>query len=225
MRPSPKASSSRTRSPRSTARPRRSPIPSQIDGLVAISDLAANQVVVTNQFVTQQDSLSTFSQLLKNNEVADHHLGRPDPRRGRPPRARRLREPPRHRRRGDAEGAATRPKASGPTSTASRPGTCTRRCRSSPSARPASSNPARPRPTNPDGTPAGTDDLRPDHLRGAGRRGPADRLGRRRRPLPHARREGLPARRPSRRSTSNAPLPGETQAELTPYGPEGRPQS
>jgi len=44
--------------------------PSQIDGLVAISDLAANQVVVTNQFVTQQESLSTFSQLLKNNEVA-----------------------------------------------------------------------------------------------------------------------------------------------------------
>ena len=44
--------------------------PSEIDGLVAISDLAANQVVVSNQFVTQQDSLSTFSQLLKNNEVA-----------------------------------------------------------------------------------------------------------------------------------------------------------
>jgi pilus assembly protein CpaB len=44
--------------------------PAQIDGLVAISDLAANQVVVTNQFVTQQASLSTFSQLLKNNEVA-----------------------------------------------------------------------------------------------------------------------------------------------------------
>jgi pilus assembly protein CpaB len=44
--------------------------PAQIDGLVAISDLAANQVVVTNQFVTQQESLSTFSQLLKNNEVA-----------------------------------------------------------------------------------------------------------------------------------------------------------
>ena len=44
--------------------------PSQIDGLVAISDLPANQVVVSNQFVTQQDSLSTFSQLLKNNEVA-----------------------------------------------------------------------------------------------------------------------------------------------------------
>ena len=44
--------------------------PSEIDGLVAISDLATNQVVVRNQFVTQQDSLSTFSQLLKNNEVA-----------------------------------------------------------------------------------------------------------------------------------------------------------
>ena len=44
--------------------------PSQIEGLVAISDLAANQVVVSNQFVTQQESLSTFSQLLSNNEVA-----------------------------------------------------------------------------------------------------------------------------------------------------------
>jgi pilus assembly protein CpaB len=43
---------------------------SQIDGLVAISDLAANQVVVTNQFVSQAESLSTFSSLLKNNEVA-----------------------------------------------------------------------------------------------------------------------------------------------------------
>ncbi len=44
--------------------------PSQIDGLVAISDLPANQVVVSNQFVTQAASLSTFSSLLKNNEVA-----------------------------------------------------------------------------------------------------------------------------------------------------------
>jgi pilus assembly protein CpaB len=43
---------------------------SQIDGLVAISDLPANQVVVSNQFVTQAASLSTFSSLLKNNEVA-----------------------------------------------------------------------------------------------------------------------------------------------------------
>jgi pilus assembly protein CpaB len=43
---------------------------SQIDGLVAISDLAANQVVVSNQFVSQAESLSTFSSLLKNNEVA-----------------------------------------------------------------------------------------------------------------------------------------------------------
>ena len=44
--------------------------PSQIDGFVAISDLPANQVVVSNQFVTQAASLSTFSSLLKNNEVA-----------------------------------------------------------------------------------------------------------------------------------------------------------
>jgi pilus assembly protein CpaB len=44
--------------------------PSQIDGLVAISDLPANQVVVGNQFVDQAASLSTFSSLLKNNEVA-----------------------------------------------------------------------------------------------------------------------------------------------------------
>lgn len=44
--------------------------PSQIDGLVSISDLPANQVVVTNQFVDQASSLSTFSSLLQNNEVA-----------------------------------------------------------------------------------------------------------------------------------------------------------
>lgn len=44
--------------------------PSQIFGLVAISDLPANQVVVGSQFVDQASSLSTFSQLLKNNEVA-----------------------------------------------------------------------------------------------------------------------------------------------------------
>jgi pilus assembly protein CpaB len=44
--------------------------PAQIDGLVAISDLPANQVVVSNQFVSQAASLSTFSSLLKNNEVA-----------------------------------------------------------------------------------------------------------------------------------------------------------
>jgi pilus assembly protein CpaB len=42
----------------------------QIDGLVAISDLAANQVVVTEQFVSQAESLSTFSGLLQNNQVA-----------------------------------------------------------------------------------------------------------------------------------------------------------
>jgi len=44
--------------------------PAAIEGLVAISDLAANQVVVSNQFVSQSASLSTFSSLLKNNEVA-----------------------------------------------------------------------------------------------------------------------------------------------------------
>jgi pilus assembly protein CpaB len=44
--------------------------PAQIDGLVSISDLPANQVVVSNQFVSQAESLSTFSSLLKNNEVA-----------------------------------------------------------------------------------------------------------------------------------------------------------
>ncbi len=44
--------------------------PAQIEGLVAISDLPANQVVVSNQFVSQAESLSTFSSLLKNNEVA-----------------------------------------------------------------------------------------------------------------------------------------------------------
>jgi pilus assembly protein CpaB len=44
--------------------------PAQVDGLVAISDLPANQVVVSNQFVSQAESLSTFSSLLKNNEVA-----------------------------------------------------------------------------------------------------------------------------------------------------------
>ena len=43
---------------------------SQIEGLVAISDLPANQVVVSNQFVSQAESLSTFSSLLQNNEVA-----------------------------------------------------------------------------------------------------------------------------------------------------------
>lgn len=44
--------------------------PAQIDGLVAISDLPVNTVVVSNQFVSQAESLSTFSSLLRNNEVA-----------------------------------------------------------------------------------------------------------------------------------------------------------
>lgn len=44
--------------------------PRQIEGLVAIADLSANQVVVGNQFVSQAESLSSFSSLLQNNEVA-----------------------------------------------------------------------------------------------------------------------------------------------------------
>jgi pilus assembly protein CpaB len=44
--------------------------PAEIDGLVALSDLAANQVIVANQFVSQASSLSTFAGLLNNNEVA-----------------------------------------------------------------------------------------------------------------------------------------------------------
>jgi Flp pilus assembly protein CpaB len=44
--------------------------PAQIEGLVAVSSLASNQVVVTEQFVSQAETLSTYSQLLRNNEVA-----------------------------------------------------------------------------------------------------------------------------------------------------------
>lgn len=44
--------------------------PRQIEGLVAISDLPANTIVVGQQFVSQAESLSSFSSLLKNNEVA-----------------------------------------------------------------------------------------------------------------------------------------------------------
>jgi Flp pilus assembly protein CpaB len=44
--------------------------PAEIDGLVALSDLASNQVVVSNQFVSQAASLSTFAGLLSDNEVA-----------------------------------------------------------------------------------------------------------------------------------------------------------
>ncbi len=44
--------------------------PSQIAGKVAISDLAANQVVVTDQFVSQSAALTTFSGLLQQNQVA-----------------------------------------------------------------------------------------------------------------------------------------------------------
>lgn len=44
--------------------------PSQIEGKVAISDLAANQVVVDDQFVSQSTALTTFSGLLAQNQVA-----------------------------------------------------------------------------------------------------------------------------------------------------------
>jgi Flp pilus assembly protein CpaB len=44
--------------------------PAQIDGLVALADLAANQVVVSNQFVSRAESRSTFAGLLSGNEVA-----------------------------------------------------------------------------------------------------------------------------------------------------------
>ncbi len=44
--------------------------PSQIAGRVAISDLAQNQVVVTDQFAPQSAALTTFSGLLQSNQVA-----------------------------------------------------------------------------------------------------------------------------------------------------------
>ena len=44
--------------------------PAQIAGQVAIADLAANQVVVTDQFASQASQLSTFSELLQQNQVA-----------------------------------------------------------------------------------------------------------------------------------------------------------
>ncbi|WP_436795737.1 Flp pilus assembly protein CpaB [Actinospongicola halichondriae] len=44
--------------------------PADIAGQVAISDLAANQVVVTQQFASQSSQLSTFSTLLQQNQVA-----------------------------------------------------------------------------------------------------------------------------------------------------------
>jgi pilus assembly protein CpaB len=44
--------------------------PAQIEGLVAVSGLASNQVVVAEQFVSQAETLSTYSQLLRDDEVA-----------------------------------------------------------------------------------------------------------------------------------------------------------
>ena len=42
----------------------------EIEGLVSVIDLPANQPVLNNHFVPQAESLSTFSSLLRNNEVA-----------------------------------------------------------------------------------------------------------------------------------------------------------
>lgn len=42
----------------------------EIEGLVAVIDLPANQPVLNNHFVPQAESLSSFSSLLRNNEVA-----------------------------------------------------------------------------------------------------------------------------------------------------------
>ena len=221
------ASSSRTSSPRSTGRPRPSPTRRRSTAWSPSPTSPANQVVVSNQFVSQAESLSTFSSLLKNNEVAvtisvDQVRGVAG-----------LLVP------GDfvnmlvtvpstqtaTDGRRRPPEAGGERVRRSRPGTCTRRSRSSPSGRPASSSPAR-RPTpTPTARPPTSTSLRADHLRGAGRGGPADRLGRGVADLPDPRRQGLPARRPSPRSTPAPPLPGETGAQLTPYGPEGRPES
>ena len=44
--------------------------PADIAGQVAISDIPANQVVVTQQFASQASQLSTFSELLQQNQVA-----------------------------------------------------------------------------------------------------------------------------------------------------------
>ena len=170
--------------------------------------------------------LSTLLAAPEEQRGGHHDLGRPGPRRGRPARARRLREHPRHRR---SAGARRRPAGGGaaaaPASTPSRPATCTRRCRSSPSGRPASSSPARRRPPTPTAPrpPPRSSGLITFVVPAEAAQRIASVAGGEH--LPDARRQGLPARRPSARSTSNAPLPGETGSELTPYGPEGRPES
>ena len=122
---------------RSTARPPRSPSPSQIDGLVAISDLAANQVVV-DEPVRHPAGLAVHLLAAPEEQRGGHHdLGRPGARRRRPARARGLREHPGHRRRGRATARAPASgQGGGRRLHASRRATCTRRCRSSRSADP-----------------------------------------------------------------------------------------
>ena len=182
--------------------------PSQIDGLVAISDLPANQVVVSNQFVSQAESLSTFSSLLKNNEVAvtistDQIRGVAG-----------LLVP------GDFVNLlVTVP----PTGAAEEGG-------GAESSGAVYSQPARvlfqkvqilavgqtrklepgeTAETNPDGTPAERDDLGPDHVRGARGGCTADRLGRGVAVLPDPRGQGLPADR--HRAASTRPPPSRAR--------------
>ena len=65
-----RASSRAMSSPRSTGRLPPSPIRRRSTASWPSPISPANQVVVSNQFVSQAESLSTFSSLLKNNEVA-----------------------------------------------------------------------------------------------------------------------------------------------------------
>ena len=191
--------------------------PSQIDGLVAISDLPANQVVVSNQFVSQAESLSTFSSLLKNNEVAvtistDQIRGVAG-----------LLVP------GDFVNLlVTVP----PTGAAEEGG-------GAESSGAVYSQPARvlfqkvqilavgqtrklepgeTAETNPDGTPAQRDHLGPDHVRGARGGRPADRLGRGVAVLPDPRGQGLPADRHRAHRHGRRP-PGRDRLPADPLRP------
>ncbi len=172
--------------------------PSQIDGLVAISDLPANQVVVSNQFVTQAASLSTFSSLLKNNEVAitvsvDQIRGVAG-----------LLVP------GDfvnllvttqsavdGDRGRRRPAPRGHRATRSTPSPARllfHKVQILAVGQTRKLEPGETAATNADGTPAATTTSGPDHLRGPHGRRPEDRLGGGQRVLPDARRQGLPAR-------------------------------
>ena len=90
----------------------RSPIRRRSTALWPSPISPANQVVVSNQFVVPGGVAVHVLQPAEEQRGRGHHLDRPDPRRGRPPRARRLREPPGHgagRRRGRRGRPANRP--------------------------------------------------------------------------------------------------------------------